>query len=83
MDAVHPALGETAEGHYRDALALAAELGMRPLVAHCHFGLVTLCRRTGRVDQADEHLVTAAALYREMGMGLWLSRAEAGPKLYG
>ena len=28
-----------AEGHYHDALALASELGMRPLVAHCHFGL--------------------------------------------
>ena len=30
---------ETAEGYYREALALAGELGMRPLVAHCHFHL--------------------------------------------
>src|SRR5213594_4166242 len=30
---------EDAEGYYRDALALAGELGMRPLVAHCHLGL--------------------------------------------
>jgi tetratricopeptide (TPR) repeat protein len=34
----HPP-GERAEAHYRQALALAEELGMRPLVAHCHQGL--------------------------------------------
>ena len=31
-----------AEAHYQQALALADELGMRPLVAHCHLGLGTL-----------------------------------------
>ena len=35
------------QGHYREALALAGELGMRPLVAHCHLGLGKLYRRTG------------------------------------
>ena len=30
---------EAAETHYRDAWALANELGMRPLVAHCYLGL--------------------------------------------
>ena len=30
---------ERAEIHYRAALTLAEELGMRPLVAHCHLGL--------------------------------------------
>jgi hypothetical protein len=30
---------EAATGHYRQALALAEELGMRPLQAHCHLGL--------------------------------------------
>jgi tetratricopeptide (TPR) repeat protein len=29
----------TAEGHYGAAMALASELGMRPLSAHCHLGL--------------------------------------------
>jgi hypothetical protein len=38
---------EHADGHYRDALALAEELGMRPLVAHCQFGLGKLYQRTG------------------------------------
>src|SRR5712691_9153870 len=31
-----------AESHYHQALTLAEELGMRPLVAHCHRGLGTL-----------------------------------------
>ncbi|HEU4369926.1 MAG TPA: tetratricopeptide repeat protein [Methylomirabilota bacterium] len=35
------------DGHYHDALALATELGMRPLVAHCHFALGRLYGRTG------------------------------------
>jgi len=29
---------------------------MRPLVAHCHAGLGRLCRRTGRREEAQEHL---------------------------
>src|SRR6202051_3209530 len=66
-----------AEGHYRDALALAEELGMRPLVAHCHLGLGKLSRRTGTRQQAHEHLTTAAMMYREMGMRFWLEQAEA------
>src|SRR6516162_647445 len=68
---------EDAEGHYRQALALAGELGMRPLVAHCHLGLGTLYRRTGDRAKAEEHLTTATTMYREMGMGFWLEKAEA------
>ena len=37
-----------AEDHYRQALALAEELGMRPLIAHCHVGLGKLYRRIGK-----------------------------------
>ena len=40
-----------ADGHYREALALAGELGMRPLVAHCHLGLGKLYRRTGQRER--------------------------------
>ena len=39
-----------AEAHYQQALALAEELGMRPLVAHCHLGLGRLYAQTGRGD---------------------------------
>ena len=65
-----------AENHYRQALALAEELGMRPLIAHCHVGLGKLYRRMGSRQQAEEHLTTATAMMREMEMVLWLERAE-------
>ncbi len=42
-----PPDAEKAESRYRQALTLAEELGMRPLVAHCHLGLGKLYRRTG------------------------------------
>jgi tetratricopeptide (TPR) repeat protein len=67
----------TAEAHYGAAMTLASELGMRPLVAHCHLGLGTLYRRTGDRTKAEEHLTTASAMYREMDMGLWLEQAAA------
>jgi tetratricopeptide (TPR) repeat protein len=67
---------DTAEGYYREALALAERLDMRPLVAHCHRGLGTLFGRTVSRELADEHLTTATAMYREMGMTFWLERAE-------
>ena len=41
---------------------------MRPLVAHCQFGLGKLYRRTAKRQEAQEHLTTATTLYREMGM---------------
>jgi hypothetical protein len=66
-----------AEGHYHDALALAEELGMRPLVAHCHLGLGKLSRRTGKRQEAQEHLTTAATMCRGMGMTSWLEQAQA------
>jgi hypothetical protein len=36
---------------------------MRPLVAHCHLGLGILYRRTGKPQEAQEHLTTAATMY--------------------
>jgi tetratricopeptide (TPR) repeat protein len=72
-----PPDAETAEIHYRQAWTLAEELGMRPLVAHSHFGLGRLYRRTGDRTKAEEHLATATAMYREMDMGFWLAQAEA------
>jgi len=50
---------------------------MRPLVAHCHLGLGKLYRRTGRHEQAQEHLAIATTMYREMGMRFYLQQAEA------
>ena len=68
---------ERARSHYGNALALADELGMRPLVAHCHLGLGTLYRRTGDGARAQEHIGTATTMYREMGMTFWLEKADA------
>ena len=54
---------------------------MRPLVAHCHLGLGKLYRRTGKRDEAQEHLTTATTMYREMGMRSgWSRRRRKWPK---
>jgi class 3 adenylate cyclase/tetratricopeptide (TPR) repeat protein len=68
---------EQAEAHYQQALALAEDLGMRPLQAHCHLGLGTLYVHTGRPEPARAELATAVALYRAMDMTFWLPQAEA------
>jgi tetratricopeptide (TPR) repeat protein len=62
---------------YRDALALAEELGMRPLVAHCHLGLGQLGSGIGDTVKAREHLERALTMYREMDMQHWPEQAEA------
>jgi class 3 adenylate cyclase/tetratricopeptide (TPR) repeat protein len=71
---------EKAEENYRQAIALAEELSMRPLIADCHVGLGKLYRRTGDLEQAKVHLTNGVAMMREMEMGLWLERAEVEVK---
>jgi len=66
-----------AEGHYLQALALAEELGMRPLTAHCQLGLGTLYGQMGQLEKARAALSIAIALYRAMAMTFWLPQAEA------
>jgi tetratricopeptide (TPR) repeat protein len=65
------------EASYREALALAKELGMRPLQAHAHLGLGTLYAKIGRLEQARAELSTAIDLYRAMDMTFWLPQTEA------
>jgi tetratricopeptide (TPR) repeat protein len=72
-----PRAAVQAEAHYQEALALADELGMRPLQAHCHFGLGTLYTKIGRPEQARAELSAAIDLYRAMEMTFWLPQAEA------
>jgi hypothetical protein len=38
---------------------------------------VTGYRRTGKRQEAREHLATATTMYREMNMRFWLEQAEA------
>ena len=68
---------EPAAGHYRQALALADALGMRPLQAHCHRGLGMLYAATGRQAQARAALSTAITMYHDMDMTFWLPDTEA------
>jgi class 3 adenylate cyclase/tetratricopeptide (TPR) repeat protein len=75
--AAEPPDAEQAEAHYHQALARAAELEMRPLVAHCKLGLGTLHRKLGRRDEARAELQTAAEMCRVMDMTFWVERAEA------
>jgi tetratricopeptide (TPR) repeat protein len=69
-----PHAAEDGEALYREALALAEPRGMRPLMAHCHFGLGALCERRGHRDRAREHFAAARAMYREMDMRFWLEK---------
>jgi predicted RNA polymerase sigma factor len=69
--------GKQAEAFYRQALALADELGMRPLQAHCHGGLDTLYAKIGRTEHARVELSTAIDLYRTTEMTFWLPQTEA------
>jgi class 3 adenylate cyclase/tetratricopeptide (TPR) repeat protein len=72
-----PPEAEQAQAAYRQALALAEELGMRPLVAHCHLGLGTLYAKSGQREQARAELSTACEMYQSMDMTFWLPQTEA------
>ena len=68
---------DAATAHYCQALALAEELGMRPLQAHCHRSLGTLYAANGQREQARIELAVAIDLYRAMDMTFWLPQTEA------
>ena len=67
----------TAEGHYRKALTLATELGLRPLMAHCHLGLGKLARHAGQPAKARDEFGAATTMWREMDVRFWFEQAEA------
>jgi tetratricopeptide (TPR) repeat protein len=65
-----PPLVEEAEAAYGEALKMAQEMEMRPLEARCRLGLGKLYRRTGKREQAREHLTTAPTMYRKFCLPL-------------
>jgi len=69
--------------HYEQAMALAEELRMRPLMAHCYAGLGKLYVKTGNLQRAKAHLSNGVAMMRDMQMGLWLEKAETELKELG
>jgi class 3 adenylate cyclase/DNA-binding SARP family transcriptional activator len=64
------------EEHFQRALALAEELGMRPVAAHTHLGLGRLYRCVGERQKSAEHVGAALTMYRGMDMNFWLGEAE-------
>jgi tetratricopeptide (TPR) repeat protein len=72
-----PLVSDEAATYYQQALTLADALGMRPLVAHCHYGLGSLYAKISRWDAARGELSAAIELYRAMEMAFWLPQAQA------
>jgi hypothetical protein len=68
---------ETGEAHYRQTLAMAEPRRLRPVIAHCHFGLSKLYQRTSKWQEAREHRTISITMYRGMGMQSYLEQAEA------
>jgi class 3 adenylate cyclase/tetratricopeptide (TPR) repeat protein len=65
-----------ASAHLERAVALAEELGMRPLRARCYLLLGQLARATDRARAAD-YMRRAAALFQDMEMRYWFEYAQA------
>jgi hypothetical protein len=54
-----------------------APVGLLSLGFYSKLSPVSGERRTGKREQAEEHLATATSIYRDMGMTHWLEKAEA------
>jgi tetratricopeptide (TPR) repeat protein len=74
----HERAGE-AEDAYRRALALATELGMRPLAAHTHLGLAALYRRSGDLERAEEHRRAASGSFGDVDIDPGGLRPDVAP----
>jgi tetratricopeptide (TPR) repeat protein len=61
----------TASAAYRSALAAAEQLGMRPLLAHCHRALGSALERAGDVTGARPHIEAADGLAAAIGLRWW------------
>ena len=66
-----------AERCYREALSLSVRLHMRPLIAHCYFGIGLLSQQRAFDDEARTAISKAAQMYREMEMQFYFEQAEA------
>jgi tetratricopeptide (TPR) repeat protein len=67
---------ETAGQALGQAAALAEELSMRPLLAHCQVSRAQLERAAGRPAGARPLLDAGIATFRELQMSGWLAEAE-------
>ena len=62
---------------FQAGLALAEHLQMRPLAAHCRFGLGRTAAASGRAADGIRQIEDARAHYAGLGMHLWMARADA------
>ena len=67
---------ESARSNFQSALLLAEKHDMRPLQAHCHFGLGRIDNRQLSGSSQRDSIKLAITLYRELDMPAWLSKAE-------
>ncbi|HEV8306320.1 MAG TPA: adenylate/guanylate cyclase domain-containing protein [Methylomirabilota bacterium] len=72
-----PPATESAEAYYLQAVGLAQELQMRPLLALSDLGLSRLYRLMENRPKAEEHLTRATALLCDMDMRYWVREAWA------
>jgi tetratricopeptide (TPR) repeat protein len=72
-----PSKKEEAESTYHRALALAEELGMRPLLGHSRLGLARLYRRAGKPREALAEHTAAVELFQSLGMAAALAAAAS------
>ena len=61
---------------YAQALALADDLGMQPLVVRCRLSIGALEHDAGRRAAARGHLTVALAMARTLGITAWAQEAE-------
>lgn len=77
----HTALARSAHDaaaiRFAEAIALAEERGMRPLLAHCRRGVAHVHAGAGDRGLARKEMAAALAEYRAMAMPYWLTRAES------
>jgi class 3 adenylate cyclase/tetratricopeptide (TPR) repeat protein len=66
---------DRAEKYYAEAFALARQLGMRPLQAHCQLGLGQVRLHQGHSEEARHHVLEAVSMYGALGMQHWLQAA--------
>jgi hypothetical protein len=67
---------EQATQTFLQAIDLAAQLNMKPLLAHCHMGLARYHIKLGEEANARSEIATAAEMYRSLNMNFWLPEAE-------
>jgi tetratricopeptide (TPR) repeat protein len=76
-EARDPSNLDRAAAHYREAMTISRTLDLRPLIAHCHFGLGKRARLAGDRNEARDDLAMATKLWRDMDVRFWFEQAEA------